>query len=314
VHADDDWIELREFIRKFGSDLFHPKFMTLANLRAILSRGVNAYLNYLEEEAGLAREDEASAGAKLLNALKRNRISRDVAARHLELVLKAIVENYEEYKDYNATTTQSDYGENLFRLISFLRLKSTYERHIWNIKPLIWIHESLAREGHDAAALLWKQSIVRMTADIARRHVEHLRELQAEHGMQLRTVADLVEEKLVAPLDVDRLTALVAPAVHELKEQRQGKGTNSGKDADVKFGILQTLLAAIDVQAKNTSGSGLDVPAWIRKLEQEGDFVYDQQSFEKALEVPFHAVSEAELEAQLANWDVGHGEAGLLPG
>ena len=311
-HADEDWVELREFIRKFGSDLFHPKFMTLANLRAILSRGVNAYVNYLEEEAGLARDDETIAGTKLLNALRRNRITREVAVRHLELVLKAIVENYEEYKDYNATTTQSDYGENLFRLISFLRLKSTYERHLWNIKPLIWIHESLAREGHDAAALLWKQSIVRMTADIARRNVEQLRELQAEHGMQLRTVADLVEEKLVAPLDVDRMTALVAPAVHELKEKRKNK--DAARDADVKFGPLQTLLAAIDVQAKTTSGSGLDVPAWIRKLEQEGDFVIDQQSFEKALEVPFHAVTEADLEAQLANWEVGHGEAGLLPG
>ncbi|MFT3882023.1 MAG: hypothetical protein QM703_20505 [Gemmatales bacterium] len=313
VHADEDWTELREFIRKFGSDLFHPKFMTLANLRAILSRGVNTYVDYLEEEAGLTRDDEPTAGTKLLNALRRNRITREAAVRQLELVLKAIVENYEEYKDYNATTTQSDYGENLFRLVSFLRLKSTYERHLWNIKPLIWIHESLAREGHDAAALLWKQSIVRMTADIARRHVEHLRELQTEHGMQLRTVADLVEEKLVAPLDVDRLTALVAPAVNELKETRLSKERESVKDRDVKFGALQALLAAIDVQAKTTSGSGLDVPAWIRKLEQEGDFVFDQQSFEKALEVPFHAVTEADLEAQLANWDVGNGEAGLLP-
>ncbi|HQR05769.1 MAG TPA: hypothetical protein PLN21_03050 [Gemmatales bacterium] len=314
VHADEDWTELREFIRKFGSDLFHPKFMTLANLRAILSRGVNTYLDYLKEEAGLTHDDDPSAGTKLLNALQRNRISRDTAVRLLELVLKAIVENYEEYKDYNATTTQSDYGENLFRLVSFLRLKSTYERHLWNIKPLIWIHDSLAREGHDAAALLWKQSIVRMTADIARRHVEHLRELQAEHGMQLRTVADLVEEKLVAPLDVDRLTALVAPAVNELKETRLDKENESGRDLEVKFGALQSLLAAIDIQAKTTSGSGLDVPAWIRKLEQEGDFVFDQQSFEKALEVPFHAVSEADLEAQLTNWDVGHSETGLLPG
>lgn len=312
VHVDEDWVELREFIRKYGSDLFHPKFMTLANLRAILSRGVNTYVDYLEEEARLTRSDDPIAGTKLLNALQRQRITRDAANRHLELVLKAIVENYEEYKDYNATTTQSDYGENLFRLVSFLRLKSTYERHLWNIKPLIWIHDSLAREGHDSAALLWKQSIVRMTADIARRHVEHLRSLQAEHGMQLRTVADLIEEKLVAPLDVDRLTALVAPAVSQLKAIRLNRESESAQDRDVKFGALQALLAAIDVQSKTTSGSGLDVPAWIRKLEQEGDYVFDQQSFEKALEVPFHAVSEADLEAQLANWDVGHGEAGLL--
>ena len=43
------------------------------------------------------------------------------AIRRLELVLQAVVENYEEYKDYNTTTTQSDYGENLHVLLDFLK-------------------------------------------------------------------------------------------------------------------------------------------------------------------------------------------------
>lgn len=316
IHADDEWMELRDFIRKFGSDLFHPKFMTLANLRAILSRGVNTYLNYLEEEEALARTDEPTTGAKLLNALRRKRLTREQAVRHLDLVLKAVVENYEEYKDYNATTTQSDYGENLFRLISFLRLKSTYERHLWNIKPLIWVHEGLAREGHDAAALLWKQTIARMTAEIARRNVDKLRELQSEHGMQLRTVADLVEEKFIAPLDVDRMTALVAPAIAEIKGKLIEHTPDRPGDslAVSRPSSLAALLAAIDVQAKSTSGSGLDIPTWIRKLEQEGDFVLDQQIFEKALEPPFHVISEADLENQLGSWDIGGDETSLLSG
>lgn len=147
IQSKESWEEVRDFIKLYGSELFHPKFMTLANLRAILSRGVAAYLSYLEEEVELARDDENIPGTKLLAAIKRKRITRDNVIRLLELVLKSVVENYEEYKDYNATTTQSDYGENIFRLISFLRLKSTYERHLWNIKPLIWVHESLAREG-----------------------------------------------------------------------------------------------------------------------------------------------------------------------
>jgi len=302
IQNEDDWQNLREFIRQYGSDLFHTRFMTLANLRAILTRGVETYLNYLEEEAGTAREDEPVTGARLLSALRRKKVSRELAVRQLELVLKAVVENFEEYKDYNATTTQSDYGENLFRLLAFLRLKSAYERHVWNIKPLVWIHETLAREGHDAAALLWQQTMGRLTTEVARRHVDHLRELQQEHGMQLRTVADLVEEHFIAPLEVDRLTALVAPSMKEFKQ-------NAGPQP-----VLTKLLQAIDVQANKTTGSGLDVPSWVRKLEQEGEYVTSQVSLENALEPPGVVVQEAELEGQLATWEIQTGDVGLLPG
>ena len=72
--------------------------------------------------------------------------------RRLELVLQAVVENYEEYKDYNTTTTQSDYGENLHVLLDFLRLKAGYERHAWQFRPLVLAHEVLARHGRAAAA------------------------------------------------------------------------------------------------------------------------------------------------------------------
>jgi hypothetical protein len=304
ISGDEDWKAMREFIRKFGSDLFHTRFMTLANLRAILNRGVDTYLNYLEEEAETARDDEPVTGAKLLGALRRNKVPREQAVRHLELVLKAVVENFEEYKDYNATTTQSDYGENLFRLLAFLRLKSAYERHVWNIKPLVWIHETLAREGHDVAALLWQQTMARLTSEVARRHVEHLRELQSEHGMQLRTVADLVEEHFIAPLEVDRLTALVAPAMKELNQQSDREFTPA----------LVKLLQAVDVQANKTTGSGLDVPAWIRKLEQEGEYVTSQVTLEKALEPPVITVAETELDEQLKSWEIQAGDVGLLPG
>ena len=49
------------------------------------------------------------------------------AVRLLQVVLEAVVENYEEYKDYNASAAQSDYGENLYALLDFLRLKAAYE-------------------------------------------------------------------------------------------------------------------------------------------------------------------------------------------
>ena len=54
------------------------------------------------------------------------RLPRAKAEQQLQMVLQAIVENYEEYKDYNNTTPQSDYGENLHALLDFLRLKAAY--------------------------------------------------------------------------------------------------------------------------------------------------------------------------------------------
>jgi hypothetical protein len=225
-----------------------------------------------------------------------------------------VVENYEEYKDYNATTTQSDYGENLYRLLAFLRLKSTYDRHAWNIKPLIWIHDALARQGQDAAALLWQQTIARLTAEIARRHVEDLRALQQEHGMQLRTIADLIEEHFVAPLEVGRLIALVEPAI--TRWNRDSKGTERPPQTTTPLAEARgsKLFHALDVQLKKTTGSGLDVPLWIRLLEQEYDHVQSQQKLEKGLELPLVGIDEGKIEAQLASWDVISDNTGLLPG
>ena len=36
VGTESDWVNLRAFIRKYGGDLFHARFMTLGNLRGIL--------------------------------------------------------------------------------------------------------------------------------------------------------------------------------------------------------------------------------------------------------------------------------------
>ena len=49
ITSDEEWQALRGFVQRYGGDLFHAKFMTLANLRGILHRGVDAYLDYLRD-------------------------------------------------------------------------------------------------------------------------------------------------------------------------------------------------------------------------------------------------------------------------
>src|SRR5207248_622198 len=43
VPSEEEWEALGDFVRRYGRDLFHTRFMTLANLRGVLHRGVGPY-------------------------------------------------------------------------------------------------------------------------------------------------------------------------------------------------------------------------------------------------------------------------------
>src|SRR5439155_3291332 len=146
---------LRAFIRKYGRDIFHAKFLTLGNLRGVLHGGIDAFLDYLRDNA------DPLHPVLLLDDLD-HAIPRREAVRHLQYVLQCLVDNYEEYKDYNTTTTQSDYGDNLHLLLDFLRLKASYDRRAWQLRPLVLAHEVLADTGWDQAALLWERAFREM--------------------------------------------------------------------------------------------------------------------------------------------------------
>jgi hypothetical protein len=288
VGGEADWAALRTFVQRYGGDLFHARFLTLANLRGVLHRGVAAYLDYL------GNHPDPLHPVKLLDDLG-GAVRREEAVRRLEVVLQAVVENYEEYKDYNTTTTQSDYGENLHVLLDFLRLKSAYERHAWQFRPLVLAHEVLARRGRAGAAVLWEQSLTRFTRELARQHLEHLARLERTHGIRLGTVADRLGERFVKPLALDRLCALVEPA---MREARAGGGTPS-------FDRLQQELTTF---TQAPAGVGLDVPGWLRRLEME---VHRVQATHTAIarlaedffRVPRQPLSPEEVQRQLRDWD-----------
>jgi hypothetical protein len=283
---ENDWNRLREFIKRYGGDLFHARFMTLANLRGVLHRGVESYLDYLRQEADPLRP------IRLINDIDRL-VPRSDAVHRLELVLRAIAENYEEYKDYNATTSQSDYGENLHVLLDFLRLKVLYERHAWEFKPLVLVHEVLARRGHRTAALLWERSLTRLTGDLARQYLGRLAELERTRGVRLNTISDRLNERFVKPLALDRLRALVEPAI---KEAPGGGPT---------FARLHEELRAYTA---TPTGVGLDVPAWLRSMEAEVRHVLTTRSTLAVLAEGFYRVARRpfsldDFKRQLEEWE-----------
>ena len=145
----------------------------------------------------LAQDEDAAEDYLLVHELDHG-LSRAEAKKHLSLVIEAVVENYAEYRDYNATTTQSDRGELLYTLLDFLRVKVGYERIRWNLRPITMAHEVLVRRGLTSAAELWRRAMANRTSDVADQQIGRLTKLQTQYGMRLSSVADRLSETICA--------------------------------------------------------------------------------------------------------------------
>jgi len=289
ISSDDHMDWLRDFIQRYGHDLFHTKFMTMGNLRGILARGIGPWLDQLREEADPLKP------VPLLDDLDGGPVTRDQATRWLEVVLQALVENYEEFKDYNSTTAQSDYGENLHVLLDFLRVKAGYERLAWQFRPLVQVHEILARQGRTEAARLWEIAFAQMTAPQAETLRKQLAAREALTGLQLRTIRDRLDERFVKPLAVERLCVLLAPALDEARQGGAGPA-------------LARFLLEVESHAATPSGSGLDVPDWLERLHKEVRRLRAERAGHPARDgflAPRKLLSVEQVQEQTAGWDSG---------
>ncbi|MFN4260288.1 MAG: hypothetical protein ACK4RK_13405 [Gemmataceae bacterium] len=288
VHEEHEWEVLYRFIRRYGRELFHARFLTLANLRGILHRGIGDYLDYLEENSDPAHP------LRLLQDLDDSLARADVI-RHMQTIMIALIENYEEYKDFNTTTTQSDYGENLHMLLDFLRLKVAYERNAWQFRPLVLVHEVLARRQRHRAGELWLEAFAHLTRPIADKHENELAKLVQKHGISLRTVADRVHERLLKPLLIDRLCAWIGPAMAEAHA-----GTPGPAFANLERELQQ--------HTATPTGVGLDIPYWLRQVQMEVQRVRAEHTAiatlaEKQFRIPPVTLTLADLNRQLTDWD-----------
>lgn len=281
-----EWEALRTFIKKFGSDLFTPQFLALANLRSLLHRGIGAWLDSLEE---------SGESLLLLHAIEEGKYDRKKAEENLEIIVHAMIEHHEEYRDYNSTTTQSDYGENLHYLLDFLKLKVTYDRYAWRMRPLVQAHAVLCRRGQDEAAIRWQTSMAGFSKKLADQLLAELSDLERKHGLRLRTIRDRLEERFIQPLLIDRLCATVEPAMREAANPPATGGA---------FAKLQEQLPAL---TSTPIGIGLDPPDWLQRLDEEVADVRDLMlSGEGPVEYglsPGAKLSYADLQRQLEQWE-----------
>ena len=182
------------------------------------------------------------------------------AAKWLTIAIEAVVENYREYRDYNTTTTHSDHGELLYTLVDFLRLRAEYDRVAWNLKPVVMAHEILVRQNRPAAAEMWQQALAERTAEAADANLARFEKLCDEYGIRLASVAERLGERFTRPLAIDRVRALVGPAMD---------AAGSGDRTAVRRAGSRKSKAC----SREPAGAGLDLPDWLAALEEEVSMV-----------------------------------------
>jgi hypothetical protein len=259
-------------------------------VRAILHQGVDEWLSQL---------NELPAGAVAMRLLDElgTRLPRDAACEFLSIILESIIENYAEYRDYNSTTTQSDSGDQLYTLIDFLRLRSRYDRVCWNLRPVNLAHETLVRREQTYAAVLWRLAITERIQPEADRYLKQLKQLQRRYSIRLHSVADRLSERFTHPLTIDRLRALVGPAIHDASRNRPSAA----------FKALESEAAEL---TREPTGAGLETPMWLAALEDEAERVLGHSTEDDSAallpELPIRLTYD-DVRGQLAAWSTQHG-------
>ena len=279
------WDPMVRFIQDYGGDLFTQQFLNLPNLRAILHAGVDSWVEQ-------CRDDNASY--QFLEDLGEE-LPQDQVSQTLTLILEAVIENYTEYREYNSTTTQSDRGDRLFTLFDFLRLRVKYDRICWNLRPIVLAHDVLVRNGYQDAAATWRHALKERIGGEADQFLTEMEELQEKYAMRIPMIADRLAERFVKPLSIDRLRAMVEPAIEEV---RRG-------DASPVFELLERECAN---WSHEPTGAGLDIPPWINALEEEVERISEaheilaNDDWNLGRFLPFTPLTVAEIHDQLDQW------------
>ena len=287
LHDDERAEEVRDFIERYGDDLFHTRMLTLGNARAIVHNGAEALLEELENAVAPFQR------VKLLDDIDEGVIDRDDAVELAEFVYESVVDNFERFLEYNTTTTYSDYGNRLYCLLDFVRLEALYDRFDWNTVPWQIAHETMCRFGAMDLAGEVEDYLSEDTREIAESFVDELASLEQEYGVRLPTLHDHVSERIVGTLAQNRMTALVGRCC-------PGLNGVSADEADQNF---KQLRQEINDYMSGRIGSGIEPPEWMQRLANELDRVQEGKSgwiSDALYEGEFVQMTQKHLDKQLA--------------
>ena len=278
------WDELVEFIKRYGSELFTQRFFSLGNVRAILHQGVGKWLRRLQDEG------HGDYELSLLEDLG-DRITYQAVEDHLSLCWKRssrIMGNI-------ATTTVPRRSRIVVRCSTCCSTSygcaREYDRVCWHLKPVIWAHEILVSRKQAKAARLWRRALTERIADEAEQYLVRLKQLQQDYAIRMSTVADRLAERFVRPMAIDRMRALVKPAMDEACRPGPKRA----------FELLEH---ETELLARESTGIGFDVPVWLLALEEEVDRAREpthRRNFEREIAeaVPCVTLSRTQVRNEL---------------
>jgi hypothetical protein len=102
---------------------------------------------------------------------------------------------------------------------------------------------------------LWQQALAERTAETADANLQRFDELCNQYGIRLPSVAERLGERFTRPLAIDRVRALVAPAIAAADTAHRAP--------------IDALKREIADLAQEPAGAGLDLPDWLEALEEE---------------------------------------------
>src|SRR5581483_12101529 len=134
-----------------------------------------------------------------------------------------------------------------------------------------------------------------LTRPWAQQHLEQLARLEKTHGIRLHTIRDRLGEGFLKPLAVDRLCALIEPALSE------------ARDAE-KQPAFDRLREELRPFTDSPTGVGLDLPAWLARLEAEVQRVQARHATvvvlaENIFRIPRRTMTYADVKRQIGDWE-----------
>jgi len=259
LHDEEFAAEVKEFIEKYGDDLFHTRMLTLGNARAILHHGAETLFEELQETVALTQN------VLLLEDFESGEMDREDAAEMAEFVYECVVDNFDRFLEYNTTTTHSDYGNRLYCLLDFLRLEALYDRFEWNTIPWQVAHESMVRSGDLELAAGVEKFVEVESKGISSSFVEELEQLETDYGVRLPALHDHVGERIIGALAQNRMAALVSTSCPGTPDLTQA-------EIETNFAALRTEIADF---MSHRIGSGIEPAEWMQRLASELDRVQE---------------------------------------
>ena len=212
------WRGLKQFIERYGGDLFTQRFMNLGNLRGILHQGVpripgnpgrRARPRRRVSPAGRIGQRHPVGRSRPL-AGRRHRSGRGELRR-----VRRLQQHHHAVGSRRHAVHAAGFPAACGRITT--GWPGTCGRWCWPTR--CWCAAAATGRPKSGAAP-WPSG----PSPIAEEHLKRFHRLCKKYGMRLPSIAEHLGERFVRPLEIDRLCALLRPAIDEIRGGRPAGG------------------------------------------------------------------------------------------